>query len=412
MEIIETLDALLKTRGDEVQAWLAACADEKPPHIYGSVDLRHSGVKIAPVDTNLYPGGFNNISKAASERAAVAARTYLERHAQGAKKLLIVPENHTRNTAYLENVACLRDILAAAGYDVRVGTLNPEVHEPLVLQTMKERELVELPLSRAGDVLQTQDGFVPDAVVVNNDFTPGVPDIMKNLSQPVFPPTGMGWYRRRKRVHFAAYDAVVRDFGEAFDFDHWLISAYHRNCGLVDFRAREGMQCVATNVDLVLEILRVKYAEYGITEEPYVFIKADSGTYGMGVMTARSGEEVLSMNKKFRQKMDVIKEGHHNTEVVIQEGVPSIDTINDHTAEPMIYVVDQQAVGGAFRVNDQRDAYGNLNAPGMRFYGMCDQEESEKADAQIIRKRVTHCNFGVYELIARLATLAAAREEY
>lgn len=412
MEIIQMLDTLLKTRGEEVEAWLAARAAEKPPHIYGSVDLRHSGVKIAPVDTNLYPGGFNNISPSASKRAANAAKAFLQRHTPDARKLLVVPENHTRNLAYLENVACLRDILLDAGYEVQVGSLNPEVTEPLVLETMHGRELVELPLIREGDVLQTRDGFVPDVVIVNNDFTPGVPDSMKNLSQPVFPPTGMGWYRRRKRVHFAAYDALVRDFAEAFDFDHWLISAYHRNCGTVDFRAREGMQCVATNVDLVLEILRIKYAEYGITDTPYVFIKADSGTYGMGVMTAHSGEEVLSMNKKFRQKMDVIKEGHHNTEVVIQEGVPSIDRLDGHTAEPMIYVVDQQAVGGAFRVNDQRDAYGNLNAPGMRFHGMCDQEESEKCPEGELRKKVTHCNFGVYALMARLATLAAAREEY
>lgn len=412
MDIINRLDGLLKSRGDEIEAWLANCAAEKPPFIYGSVDLRHSGTKIAPVDTNLFPGGFNNISAAASVRAAANAKAYVVRHAPDAKKLLIVPESHTRNLAYLENVACLRDILADAGFEVQVGTLNPEATDTLTLETMKGRELIEHPLARDGDTLATKHGFVPDAVIVNNDFTPGVPDIMKNLSQPVWPPVNMGWYRRRKRVHFSAYDGVVRDFGEAFDFDHWLISAYHRNCGLVDFRARAGMECVATNVDLVLDILRVKYAEYGVTEQPYVFIKADSGTYGMGVMTARSGEEVLSLNKKFRQKMDVIKEGHHNTEVVIQEGVPSIDTLDGHVAEPMIYVVDQQAVGGAFRVNDQRDAYGNLNAPGMRFHGMCDQEESEKCPEGDLRKKVTHCNFGVYELIARLATLAAAREEY
>ena len=412
MDILPHLKALLDTRGGEIESWLAARAGEKPPFLYGSVDLRHSGVKIAPVDTNLFPGGFNNLSAAAAKRAAKAVRNYLDRQCPDARKLLIIPENHTRNLAYLENVACLRDILVNAGYEVQVGTLQPDVEEPLVLETLKGRELREEPLQRNGDRIATRSGFEPDAVIVNNDFTSGVPDMMKGLAQPVFPPVGMGWYRRRKRVHFAAYDALVRDFGEAFGLDHWLISAYHRNCGMVDFRAREGLQCVATNVEQVLSILKVKYAEYGITETPYVFIKADSGTYGMGVMTARSGEEVLAMNKKFRQKMDVIKEGHHNTEVVIQEGVPTIDRVDDLTAEPMIYVVDQQAVGGAFRINESRDAYGNLNAPGMAFYGMCDEEESEKTDPVHIRKRVPPCNFGVYELIARLATLAAAREEY
>jgi glutamate--cysteine ligase len=412
MEIINHLDGLLKTRGDDVQAWLADRAQEKPPFIYGSVDLRHSGTKIVPVDTNLFPGGFNNLSKAAKLRAAEAAKAYIQRHHADARNVLVVPESHTRNLAYLENVACLRDILTDAGYEVAVGTLNPEADPVLELETMTGRPLKEVGLELQDGVLRTRDGFEADVVVVNNDLTSGVPDILKNTKQPLMPPLGMGWYRRRKRVHFAAYDALVRDFGEAFDLDHWLISAFHRNCGLVDFRAREGFECVATNVELVLDILRVKYKEYGITEDPYVFIKADSGTYGMGVMTARSGEEVLAMNKKFRQKMDTIKEGSHNSEVVIQEGVPTIDRVGEHTAEPMIYVVDQQAVGGAFRVNEKRDAYGNLNAPGMSFYGMCDEEESEKADSAHIRKRVTHCNFGVYELIARLATLAAAREEY
>lgn len=412
MDIINHLDGLLQNRREEVQAWLAERAAEKAPLIYGSVDLRHSGTKIVPVDTNLFPGGFNNLSKAAKTRAAVAAKAYILRHYPQAQNVLVVPENHTRNLAYLENVACLRDILTDAGFEVQIGTLIPDATTPLELETMTGRSLTEIPLLQAGGQLRTQSGFIPDVVVVNNDMTLGVPDLLKQTQQPIIPPVGFGWYRRRKRVHFAAYDALVREFGEAFDLDHWLISAFHRNCGLVDFRAREGMECVATNVELVLDILRVKYQEYGITEDPYVYIKADSGTYGMGVMTARSGEEVLAMNKKFRQKMDTIKEGYHNTEVVIQEGVPTVDHIDGHTAEPMIYVVDQQAVGGAFRVNEKRDAYGNLNAPGMSFYGMCDEEESEKADAAHTRKRVPGCNFGVYELIARLATLAAAREEY
>lgn len=29
---------------------------------YCSVDLRNSGFKLAPVDTNLFPGGFNNLN--------------------------------------------------------------------------------------------------------------------------------------------------------------------------------------------------------------------------------------------------------------------------------------------------------------------------------------------------------------
>ena len=408
MPIIDQLDGLLKNKGAEVAAWLDARASEKPPLVYGSVDLRHSGEKIVPVDTNLFPGGFNNLSPHAVNRSATAMKQYFTRHFPDAKRVLVVPENHTRNLSYLENVACLRDIVAQAGFDVRVGSVSDEVKEPLELTTSTGRELLELPVELAGGLLQTTDGFVPDVIVMNNDMTSGVPEVMKNCAQPIIPPTGFGWYRRRKRVHFTAYDALAREFGEAFSLDHWLIAAYFRNCGMVDFRAREGFECVATNVELVLDILRVKYQEYGIKSVPFVFIKADSGTYGMGVMTARSGEEVLAMNKKYRQKMDVIKEGAQNSEVLIQEGVPTIDKVDGRTAEPMIYVVNDVAVGGAFRTHEERDGYTNLNAPGMKFYPICPGEDGKGSSVH----QPAQCNFGVYGLIARLATLAAARETY
>lgn len=406
MQILPHLNQLLHDKQSQVLAWLADREAEKAPYLYGSVDLRHSGTKIVPVDANLFPAGFNNLSKAAAGRSAEAAKHHITTHFPQAKNILIVPENHTRNLGYLENVACLRDILANAGFNVEIGTLLPE---SMTLSTMTGREITEQALTlQNGSQLATQTGFVPDVIVLNNDCTTGIPDILAATAQPIIPPPQMGWHKRRKRVHFTTYDALARDFGDAFDLDPWLISAYFRNCGMVDFRARTGFECVATNVDMVLNVLRVKYAEYNIKEDPYVFIKADSGTYGMGVMTARSGEEVLAMNKKFRQKMDVIKEGFQNTEVLIQEGVPTIDTVNGMTSEPMIYVVDNVAVGGAFRVNQERDAYGNLNAPGMTFHGMCD--EAEKEDSK--RHAVPNCNFCVYSLIARLATLSTAREEY
>lgn len=169
MQIIPHLNALLTDRGEEVQAWLAARAAEKAPFLYGSVDLRHSGQKIVPVDANVYPGGFNNLSKAAADRAAMAAKHYFAKHHKGAERVLIVPENHTRNLPYLENVACLRDILEAAGLEVRIGTLLEEHQAPFELETSAGRAITEYPLELQGDALATREGFVPDVVVTNND---------------------------------------------------------------------------------------------------------------------------------------------------------------------------------------------------------------------------------------------------
>ena len=158
-------------------------------------------------------------------------------------------------------------------------------------------------------------------------------------------------------------------------------------------------------VEKVLHKIRTHYERYGITDEPYVYVKSDSGTYGMGIMTVKSGEEILEINKKIRNKMNVIKEGVQSTEVIIQEGIPTVDRIEAAPAEPMMYLVDGHAVGGAYRVNDARDAQNNLNATGMRFVGMCDEGEAGKV-------AMRECTFGALGLIAELASLAAQREEY
>src|SRR4051812_37323899 len=46
----------------EIEHWLRGQWQEHESPFYCSVDLRNSGFKIAPVDTNLFPGGFNNLN--------------------------------------------------------------------------------------------------------------------------------------------------------------------------------------------------------------------------------------------------------------------------------------------------------------------------------------------------------------
>ena len=83
----------------------------------------------------------------------------------------------------------------------------------------------------------------------------------------------------------------------------------------------------------------------------------------------------------------------------------TIDTVEGAPAEPMLYLIYGHSVGGAYRVNDQRDTTNNLNASGMRFVRMCDEDEMKGMI-------VPNCHFGALGLIAELASLAAPREEY
>ena len=110
-----------------VEHWLRSQWLEHAAPFYASVDLRNSGFKLAPVDTNLFPGGFNNLNPEFLPLCVQAAMTALEKVCPDARGALLIPENHTRNAFYLQNVAVLRNILRRAGMRVRIGTLIPEL---------------------------------------------------------------------------------------------------------------------------------------------------------------------------------------------------------------------------------------------------------------------------------------------
>src|SRR5690606_29091281 len=59
---IEPLSLLEKKIIDEqikIETWFRQAFQDKPTIITSSVDIRNAGFKIAPVDTNLFPAGFN-----------------------------------------------------------------------------------------------------------------------------------------------------------------------------------------------------------------------------------------------------------------------------------------------------------------------------------------------------------------
>lgn len=407
-DILDTLKSFYQQRGDDIERWLAEKRKDAEPFFYTSVDLRHSGPRLVPVDTNLFPAGFNNLSPRARARASRFIARFLEENHPKTESVLIIPENHTRNLYYLDNLATLLAMFEAIGIEAKLGSLAAAPGQPIALVSQSGHQLTEYPLKREGDRLMLENGYAPDLVILNNDMTSGEPEILQNLKQPVLPPADMGWHSRKKSTHFDMYCGMAREFGKAFDFDPWLICAEFHHCGLVDFKEQTGLERVAEGIERVLKRARKKHKEYGIKEEPYVFVKADSGTYGMGIMTARSGGDILDLNKKERNKMQAVKEGARVSTVLIQEGIHTIDRVEGKPAEPMVYMIDGVPIGGMWRVNAERDAESNLNAAGMSFTGMCDEVEDECGQW----KAVEDCHFQSFGLIAALAALAAARENY
>lgn len=382
---------------------------ELSPPIYCSVDLRNSGFKIAPVDTNLFPGGFNNLSGAVLPLCVQAAMAAVERICPDAKRLLLIPESHTRNLFYLENVARLVRILSLAGLNVRLGTLNPDITAPTVVESRDGHALTLEPLVRRGRRLGLED-FDPCAILLNNDLSAGIPDTLKGLEeQTILPPLVAGWTTRRKSRHFAAFDRVAQEFSELVGIDPWLINPAFGVCAEVDFHERRGEECLAANVDALLTKIRGKYRQYGISERPFVVVKADAGTYGMGIMMVSDAADVVGLNRRQRNKMSVVKEGLTVSDVIIQEGVHTFESIEGAVAEPVVYMIDRYVVGGFYRIHDERGRDENLNAPGMRFKPLAFAQDCTTPEPHIHPNDAPN-RFYAYGVIARLALLAAARE--
>src|SRR6187431_804958 len=156
------LERVILDQRPEIERWFRTQWLENEAPFYTSVDLRNSGFKLAPVDTNLFPGGFNNLGAAFLPLAVQAATAAIEKICPEAKNLVLVPENHTRNKWYLENVATLAAILRQTGLEVRIGSLNPEVTEPVELETATGKKLRLEPLKRTGARLGVE-GFDPCA---------------------------------------------------------------------------------------------------------------------------------------------------------------------------------------------------------------------------------------------------------
>jgi len=403
---LQDLERRVLEKRTEIEHWFRTEWLQHPVTFYASVDLRNSGFKLAPVDTNLFPGGFNNLAPSFRPLCVQAAMSAVQRICPDTRRFLIVPENHTRNLNYLQNVWVLKRILEDAGLQVRIGSLIPDLKEPMTVETSAGEKLLLEPVQRRGNRVGVE-GFDPCAILNNNDLSGGIPAILRGLEQAVVPPLAAGWTTRRKSHHFHVYDRVAEDFGRLIGIDPWLVNPVFSQCGKVNFAEKEGEECLAANVEFVLNEVRERYAHYGITDEPFCIVKADAGTYGMGIMTVKSPEDVRNLNRKTRNKMAVIKEGQPVNEVIIQEGVHTYESVNGGVAEPVVYMMDQFVVGGFYRVHTGRGIDENLNSPGSYyapFENNCHGPDGTR-DCDEAPNRLYTCG-----VIARLANLAAAIE--
>ena len=393
-----------------IERWFRLEWMEHTPPFYTSVDLRNAGFKLAPVDTNLYPGGFNNLTPEMLPQAVQAAMAAIEKICPEAKNLLLIPENQTGSPFYLNNLQRLVRIFHQAGLNVRLGALDANVTAPVPLALPDGSQLVLEPLVRTRGRLGLK-GFDPCTILLNNDLSAGIPTPLQNLhEQYLLPPLHAAWAVRRKSNHFQAYEEVAKKFAKLLGMDPWLINPMFAHCGEVNFTDGTGADCLTSKVDGLLGKIRRKYKEYGIQERPFVIVKADAGTHGMGIMTVRDAKELAELDAKARERMGVLEDGREVSEVLLQEGVPTFERINDAVAEPVVYMIDRYVVGGFYRVHAERGVDQNLNAPGSRFVPLAFAESGQLPRPGVKPGASAPNRFYMYGVIARLAMVAASYE--
>ncbi|MES2205217.1 MAG: glutamate--cysteine ligase [Pseudomonadota bacterium] len=378
---------------ERIEAWLADYSKKWTPPIYASVDIRHSKFKSAVIDTNLFSAGFNNLNEDARIKAIHAFTRALARRNLQNKRILLIPERHTRNTFYLESLNVIADLLKATGADLKIGFWE---HESEIELNEEFKQLNWQPIAREKSMLKIGE-WSPDLILLNNDLSSSVPEILQNLSTPLIsPPLEAGWHNRRKSTHFTFYNNITRDFAHAFNIDAWHLNTDTDIVENVDFSDEHSLQNLQESITQLLEKINNRYIQHGILEKPYVVIKPDAGTYGMGIMMVHDASELTQLNRKQKNKMSVIKDGVHVNRVLLQEGISSLETYNNITAESVMYMVDDEVVGRFYRVHPSKDAESNLNAPGM----LCEPVILDMNNPEIY----------LHSIVARFALIAASQE--
>jgi glutamate--cysteine ligase len=246
--------------------------------------------------------------------------------------------------------------------------------------------------------------------LLNNDLSAGQPLVLQHIrEQHVLPPLHAGWTVRRKSTHFKAYDSVAKKFAKLLGgIDPWLINAQYSVVQDFDFQKKDADNALIAAVEQVLKKTAKKYKEYKITDKPFVMVKADVGTYGMGVMTVRSADDIRALTQAQRERMAVVKEGLPVRDVLVQEGVPSVEHWGaSKIAEPVVYMIDRFVVGGFYRTNHAALDEQNLNTPDMSCEPLSFISERALDTTDL---NVRHNRFYQYGVVARLGMLAAANE--
>ena len=405
---------IIKDNFDSIKEDLnSICHCEHLP-IYSSVDIRMNSFKTAVVDTNLFPAGFNNLCNYSQQDIAKILSQTIKKTVKNCRKILILAENHTRNKFYLENLNSLKTFLIEAGFLVDIAALfSPEIRSTLTngflsLTTSNENEINIYSF----EWLKNQHHlFDYDFVLLNNDLINGVPEVLKKLEIPTFPSYLAGWHTRNKSHHFKEVDRIMGLISTKYNIDPFFISTSFVELNNLDINTQTDRAHIYEQAKQLFSHLESKYKLYGIDQKPFLFLKANRGTYGMGVTSIESPEEILDFNRKKRNNLSKGKESKIIDSYMLQEGISSNLIINNQVAELCVYHSSDIYLGGFYRLNSAKNNRSNLNSQGMSFQKMDLSLKTKKGSIYTDNNEASIVNDLIFYKFLSLVCVHAAQKE-
>ena len=377
---------------ESIQDWFKRKSQGRFFSFYSSFDLRDSSAKISPVDANLFPAGFNNICAVDKDRAVSLSSTYLKKHFPQKSRLILLAEEHTKNPFYWDNVHALKTLLEkSVAQKVYVCVPGKNISQSLSIQSA-QGHLMEIFLLKEK---------IPkaDLIISNNDFSV---DYGLDLSWPITPPVSAGWHQRRKHSFFKQYNLLAEEFATLIQTEPVFLNIKTKRFTGFDPQSLPCLKRLKEEVALFLSELSPLYKKFFKNIKPFLFLKNNAGTYGLGMTAISSPTAIDSWNYKMRKKMKAGKGGNPVSELIIQEGIASHLKKEGAVAEPVIYMIGAKLTGGFLRTHMEKGQRDNLNSPGAVYRSLCVSDLELEVEGKPMEN--------VYGWIAHLGALALAYE--
>lgn len=400
MKLREEIHRKILENSNAVEDFFKSRANSDQYPFYSSFDIRESENKLAPVDANLFPAGFNNICNADHEVMDQLLARCLEFRNLKMKTMGIFCEEHTNNPYYWDNINSLKKLFETVG--IEVFLLLPNFREDFTSTVTASGVTLNFsnPDLDAGGV--EVEGAKLDFILSNNDFSTAHDSWISQVEVPVLPPLFMGWHRRRKCSFFVHYNELITAFANIIGIDssHLVIGTESFDEFVID--DKESLEALSRHADQFVSDLSKRYKDVGISDDPYIYVKNSYGTYGLGVIEVKDPQDILKWNYKSRKKMKATKGGKGFSSVILQEGIPTALNVNGSPAEAVIYLLGCSLAGGFLRTNERKSNQDSLNSPGAVFQRLCFADFEFDKEGNVFEN--------VYGTLARVGALALGRE--